>query len=235
MWLIDLERGSSTRVAAQYWAGMPVWSFDGRDLSYSIASDSPPNLVVRSDRGAGPERRLTTSAAVQYAAGWTPDGRTIVFRSFSTDTGWDLLTIPAAGGPGQRLLQTPANENDARISPDGRSFAYTSDESGRTEVYLGRFPEAEGRRVVSVGGGMRPMWRRDGRELFYVTADGWLMAAGVGGSGAQPQIGAPAQLFQSAIFLGLYAPAADGRRFLIAKPAASTDVVAMELRLNPLR
>jgi Tol biopolymer transport system component len=235
VWLIDLESGSSTRVPAQYWAGMPVWSPDDRDLSYSIAADSPPNVVVRGDRGAAAERRLTTSAAIQYASGWTPDGRTLVFRAFSNDTGWDLFTIPASGGPAQRLLQTPANENDARISPDGRLFVYTSDESGRTEVYVSRFPEVEGRTAVSAGGGTRPMWRGDGRELFYVTADGRMMAAGVGGSVAQPQIGAAAPLFQSAIFGGLYAPAADGRRFLVAKPAASADVVPMELRLNPLR
>ncbi len=79
------------------------------------------------------------------------------------------------------------------------------------------------------------MWRGDGRELFFITDDGWLMAAGVGGSGAQRDIGAPARLFQSAFFNSLFAPAADGRRFLIATAAASADVVAMELRLNPLR
>jgi len=235
VWLMDLERGTSTRVPAEYWAGEPLWSFNDRDLSYSIASDSPPNLVVRNDRGAGPERRLTKSANIQYATSWTPDGRTIVFQAFSNDTGWNLFTIPAAGGPEQRLLQTPANETAARMSPDGRWFSYTSDESGRAEVYLARFPEADGRTVVSTGGGTRPAWRGDGRELFFITDDGWLMAAAVGGSGAERDIGAPARLFQSAFFNSLFAPAADGRRFLIAKPAASAEVVAMELRLNPLQ
>jgi Tol biopolymer transport system component len=235
VWLIDLERGASTRVPAQYWAGAPAWSFDDRQLAYSIASDSPPNIVVRGDLGAGAERRLTTGADIQYASGWTPDGRTIVFRGFSKDTGWDLFTVPAAGGPPQRLLQTRANESDGRVSPDGRVILYTSDESGRTEVYAGRFPEAESRKAVSSGGGLRPMWRRDGREVYFITTDGRLMSAAVTGTAGDAEIAAPTQLFQAAIFGGLYAPSADGRRFLVARPAASAELVPMELVLNPLR
>ena len=231
--LVDLERGTSSRVPAEYWAGGPLWSFDNSQLAYSIASDSPPNIVVRGDRGAGPERRLTTSAAIQYPSSWTPDGRTIVFRGFSTDTGWDLFTIPAAGGPAQRLLQTRANESDARVSPDGRVILYTSDDSGRTEIYASRFPEAEGRKAVSSGGGFRPMWRADGREIYFVH-DGRLMAASATIGAGEPAIGAPVPLFQGTLFGGLYVPAADGRRFLIAKPAAAADLVPMELVLHPL-
>jgi hypothetical protein len=228
VWLIDLARGTSTRVPAEYWAGSPVWSPDGQ-LAYSIAADSPPNLVIRPDRGAGAERRVTTSSSIQYASAFTPDGRTIIFRGFSTDTGWDLFTVAAAGGPPQRLLQTPANESEGRVSPDGRTLAYTSNESGRTEVYLSRFPEAVGRAAVSTGGGSRPLWRGDGRELFYVAPDGRLMAAPVADGVAAPATA----LFSGALFGGLFAPAPDGRRFLVARPAASPDVVPMEVVLGP--
>ena len=232
VWTIDLQRGTSDRVPAAYWSGSPVWSADGAALAYSIAADSPPNVVIRGDRGAGEERRLTTSANIQYASSWTPDGRVIVFRAFSNDTGWDLFTIATTGKDGaRRLLQTPANENEARISPDGRWLLYTSDDSGRNEVYLTRFPEVGTRRTVSSGGGARPLWRQDGRELYFVGSDNRLMAATMSTDGV---VGTPSPLFQAGLYNALYVPAPDGKRFLVARPAPSSEVVPMELRINAL-
>jgi Tol biopolymer transport system component len=239
VWLIDLDptHTTSARVPAAYWSGAPVWSADGGQLAYSIAADSPPNLVVRDQGGTGSERRLTRAPSIQYASDWTPDGRTIIFRGFSNDTGWDLFTVrvDADAGPPQRLLQTRANENDARLSPDGRTIAYTSDESGRGEVYLTGFPEAQGSRALSSGGGYRPMWRRDGREVYYVASDNRLMAADITSGSPLPSSSPPTVLFQMPLFSGLYVPSPDGRRFLVATPATSTDIVAMELIVNPLR
>ena len=235
VWTIDLEAGASVRVPAEYWSGYPVWSRDGSMLAYSIAADSPPNIVVRGNQGAGAERRLTKSAAIQYPAGFTPDARTILFRAFSSDTGWDLFSVALDGSsPPQRLLQTPANENEMSLSPDGRFLAYTSDESGRTEIYVSRFPEMSGRVAVSAGGGQRPLWRADGRELYFVGPGNRLMAAGVTTAGPTPAVAPASSLFDVPLFGGLYAPSPDGRRFLIAMPAPSTDVVPMELQLNPL-
>lgn len=236
VWTVELDRGPSARIPAAYWSGAPVWSPDGRQLAYSIAADSPPNLVVRADGGTGAERRLTTASAIHYAMGWTPDSRTILYSAFSTDTGWDLFTVAADGsGPPQRLLQTAASENDASVSPDGRLLLYTSDDSGVREVYLSQFPEVASRHAVSSGGGLRPKWRRDGREIFFLTRDGRMMAVPVtSAAGAPPATGAPTPLFQAAIFGNMYVPAADGRRFLIAKPALATETVPMELLLLPL-
>ena len=230
VWTIDLQQGTGTRVPAEYWAGQPVWSPDSATLAYSVAADSPPNVVVRAGGGTAEERRITKSSDIQYPSSFTPDARLLVFRSFSSDTGWDLFTVAVAGGAPQRLLQTRANESEAALSPDGRLIAYTSDESGRTEVYLSRFPEMSGRTAVSSGGGVRPLWRQDGRELYFVGAGNRLMAASLSGAAAS----APAPLFQAPLFAGLYAPAPDGARFVIATPAPSTDVVPMELLLNPL-
>jgi Tol biopolymer transport system component len=172
---------------------------------------------------------------IQYAGGFTPDARTVLFRSFSSDTGWDLFTVAADGGsPPQRLLQTPANETETSLSPDGRFLAYTSDESGRTEVYVSRFPEMSGRVPVSAGGGQRPMWRGDGRELFFVAPGNRLMAAGVTTNGVSVSVAPASSVFDVPLFGGLYAPSPNGNRFVIAMPAPSTDVVPMELRVNPL-
>src|SRR5688572_6217406 len=235
VWTIDLEAGATVRVPAEYWSGYPVWSRDGSMLAYSIAADSPPNIVVRGNQGRGAERRLTKSAVIQYPAGFTPDARTLLYRAFSSDTGWDLFTVAVDGSsPPQRLLQTPANENEMSLSPDGRFIAYTSDESGRTEVYISRFPEMSGRVALSAGGGQRPLWRADGRELYFVGPGNRLMAAGVTMTGPTPAVAPASSLFEVPLFGGLYAPSADGRRFLIAMPAPSTDVVPIELRLNPL-
>lgn len=234
VWTIDLESGASLRVPVQYWSGYPIWSGDGNALAYSIAADSPPNIVVRRERGTAAEVRVTRSAEIQYAGAFTPDARTLLFRAFSNDTGWDLLSVPIDGGSPQRLLQTPADESEMSLSPDGRWLAYTSNESGRTEVYLSRFPEMSNRVAVSSGGGTRPLWRRDGRELYYVAPGSRLMASGVTATGSAAAVAPAANLFQVPLFGGLYAPSADGRRFLIAMLSPSTDVVPMELRLNPL-
>jgi Tol biopolymer transport system component len=235
VWTIDLQSGASVRVPAEYWSGSPVWSADGSMLAYSIAADSPPNVVVRRTVGGVTERRLTRSPVIQYPSAFTPDARSLLFRAFSTDTGWDLFTVAVDGSsPPQRLLQTPANEIDMSLSPDGRLLAYSSDESGRTEVYISRFPEMSNRVAVSTGGGQRPLWRADGRELYFVGSGSRMMAASVSVSGGSPSVTPATVLLQMPLFGGLYAPAADGKRFLIALAAPSTDVVPIELMVNPL-
>jgi Tol biopolymer transport system component len=237
VWTLDLVAGSSARVPTDYWSGAPRWSPDGSSLAFSVAADSPPNIVVRADRGTGAEVRLTKEPMIQYVNDWAPDGRTLVVRAFSPDTGWDLLIVPTTPGGGrpQRLLQTRANEMDARLSPDGRAIAYTSDESGRQEVYIARFPEMDGARAVSAAGGLRPTWRGDGRELYYITLDGRVMSAAVAAAPGAPAVAAPAELFRGSFFTNLYAPAPDGQRFLVARPAPSSDVVPMEVMMGPAR
>ena len=234
MWVAELATGRTEQVPSTYWSGAPMWSHDGTQLAFSVAQDSPPNIVVRADGGRGKERRLTTSSATQYPTDWTPDARRIVFQEFSTDTGWDLSAVGTEdGAKPQRVLKTNANETQARISPDGRWIAYASDESGRAEIYVARFPEMEPKTKVSTEGGGRPMWRRDGRELYYATGKGAVVAMTF-----DPATGAAAQgvpLFQTDLYLGLFSPDPDGRRFLIARPAAVGRAVPLELVMNPLK
>jgi Tol biopolymer transport system component len=233
VWLVDLVRGGTEQVPSAYWAGDPLWSHDGRTLAFSVAADSPPNLLIRGDGGRGAERRLTREPAIQYANDFTPDGARMLFQRFSNDTGWDLYVVGTGEGaaPQQRVLQTPANETRGRISPDGRWVAYGSDESGQMEIYVARFPELQPRARVSAAGGQRPMWRRDGTEIFYATSGGAVMSASF--DPAAGQAGKPTLLFQAGLYLGLYAPGADGRRFLIARPATGGIPVPMELRVRP--
>jgi eukaryotic-like serine/threonine-protein kinase len=238
VWLLDTERGASTRLTAAYWAGDPLWSPDGRTLAYSIAVDSPPNLVLRGASTDSTEKRLTRSASDQhYATSFTPDGQQLVYHAMTAATGADLYVVgtrdehPAP----QRLLQTRANEHSARVSPDGRWLAYVSDESGQSEIYVSRFPELQGRTAVSSGGGVRPLWRRDGKELFYVAPGGRIVAVAAAEDKGTFRPGPPVELFRATLYADAYAVDPAGQRFLIARPAAATDMVPLEIVTNPFR
>jgi Tol biopolymer transport system component len=238
VWFVDATNGSSARLTAAYWASDPLWSHDGRTLAYSIAVDTPPNLVVRGDGGRGPERRVTTSTLEQqYANSFTPDGRQLVFHAITATTGTDLYVVNVndANATPQRLLQTRANEHSDRVSPDGRWIAYVSDDSGQSEIYIARFPEMQGPTRISTGGGTRPLWRGDGNELFYLASAGRLMAITVSATSARVDTSAPTELFRSSIVGDSYAVSGSGDRFLLAKPSASSEVVPLEIMTRPLR
>ena len=119
------------------------------------------------------------------------------------------------------FLASRFNEIQARFSPDGRWIAYASDESGRFEVYVRRFPTGGAQSPISVGGGTQPEWRRDGKELFYISADGKLMVVDIGSSGSTLTAGVPRSLFDveipesSAPYANDYAVTADGQHFLV--------------------
>jgi len=121
-------------------------------------------------------------------------------------------------------LQTAADEYSGQFSPDGRWMAYVSDESGRPEVWVQSIPPSGAKWQISTLGGNQPRWRRDGRELFYVSADQRLMAVPVR-IGFSFEAGAPQALSEITVAssLGgsfLYNPAANGRRFLVSERAA---------------
>ena len=120
--------------------------------------------------------------------------------------------------------QSPFDERDGVFSPDGRWIAYTSNESGRYEIYLQPFPEEGGRRYpVSSQGGSNPAWRRDGKELFYVAGDGRLTAVPVTIRGSDVELGRAESLFPvtSGDFHRMYELSPDGQRVLVATPAAA--------------
>jgi Tol biopolymer transport system component len=111
----------------------------------------------------------TTSTIDNQPTDWSPDGAHLLFQSRGKDTGWDLRVLTLSGDKKEyALIQTASDEGQGQFSPDGRWIAYASDESGRSEVYVQRFPLTGTKLPVSVEGGMLPAWRRDGRELFFL-------------------------------------------------------------------
>ena len=183
IWLHELDRGISTRFTFDPAAeGMPVWLPDGSSIVFYSNRDGPNNLYQKPSSGAGNEEALLKSGEDKSPYDWSPDGRFLLYATRSQGTGLDLWVLPLAGDNRKPslYLKTEFNEGQARFSPDGRFVAYTSNESGKSEVYVRPFPSPSGGKwMVSTGGGFQPRWRRNGKELFYVSADAMLMAVGV--------------------------------------------------------
>jgi Tol biopolymer transport system component len=133
------------------------------------------------------------------AEDWSPDGRYAAVRVVNPKTSFDIWLLafnpdtPGGGTPRPYLL-TEFDERNARISPDGRWLAYTSNESKRNEIYVQSFPTPGAKVPVSTNGGERSVWSRDGKELYFVSLDGKMMAAAVS-SGPKFEVGVPKPLF----------------------------------------
>jgi serine/threonine protein kinase len=225
LWLLDTTRGVSTRVTSGEYAESPVWSPDSKRIAYAAAIDSPPNVYVRNADGSGSGQRLFTSRNQSYPTDWSRDGAFIVGHSVSPDTGADIWKLEVATRKLTPLIQSQFNESNARISPDGRWLTYTSNETGRNEVYVTRFPEPTGKLRVSTDGGVLPRWSADGRELFYRDGGGTLWSARVTADGSELRVGMPEKLFtlDALRLAGIvnWAPAPDGR-FLVDLPVGDT-------------
>ena len=222
IWLLDTTRGTETRATfSKIYESTPVWSPDATAFAFASAEIGPPKLFVKRMDKTGPAQHLFGNPAqTLFPQSWSPDGRFLAYASTNPNTEGDIWLIGLVGDPKPRsLVETRFDEAYARISPNGRWMAYTSNEAGREDVYVVRFPEAVGKVSVSPGGGGHPVWRRDSRELFYHAADGNLMAVPVG-PGADFTPGVPIRLFQpramaQTLGFGTFYDVAPDGRFLI--------------------
>ena len=163
---------------------------------------------------------LVNTPEMKTGGNWTPDNRYVVYTGSDPRTRLDLWKLSPADRTPTPYLQTAFNEMHGQVSPDGRWIAYASDESGNWEVYVRTFPVPGGKRTISIDGGAEPQWRRDGRELYYLTPDGTLMSVAVH-SGEEFAAASPKPLFRARIssdiitYRNHYTVTADGHRFLI--------------------
>jgi Tol biopolymer transport system component len=181
IWLYDLVRGNSTRFTFDPGNdGNPVWSPDDTYVLFESSrvipgrAFSPGSLFRKAVTGAEPEEHLTSVdflGPTLFTTDWSPDGKHVAVLGANQGTGSDLLIYSMETGEFITFLQTEDTEQAGRFSPDGRWLAYESDESGDYEVYVRAFPGPGGKWQVSTEGGGRPVWRADGKELFYITKD----------------------------------------------------------------
>jgi serine/threonine protein kinase len=199
VWVYDAERGTSTRVTSgRANSRDAIWMPDGKRLIYRTRTNRAIDLYSISAEGVGTPELLLATEGDKQALSVSPDGKRLLFQWVAEETGFDLWVLPLDDGEPvepRAYLVTPYDELEARFSPDGNWVAYESNESGRSEVYIGSFPEPTRVRRVSTAGGQSPRWTPDGRRLLYATPTGAIYAAAVEIAGTSLTIRTPELLF----------------------------------------
>jgi len=230
IWLLDLSRGASSRLTsyrASDW--YPIWSPDGRRIAFTSSKEGPFNIYVHPMTGVDADQSVVSSPAAKFVSSWSPDGRLLAYSANDAKTHSDIWILPLSGGAPFPFLRTEYDEVQPEFSPNGEWIAYSSNESGRFEVYVRSFqggPATGAGTRISIDGGSHPKWRPDGKELFFLAPDRKLMSAEIHLSpGMMPA--PPKPLFQTRIymanFLAGYAVAQNGRRFLINAPTEEAE------------
>lgn len=218
LWTLELASGIFSRLTFNPADETdPVWSPDGRELVFSSTRKGATNLY-RKVIGGGDEEILLDSAEQKYAKLWLKDGSIL----FINEQGKTFYNLPLAGNREQVVLtRSEFDRDNPRVSPDGHWIAYNSLESGRWEVYVAAFPSFQEKRQVSGNGGCQPLWRKDGKELFYRTLEGKQMVVEVT-IASKLQTGVPKLLFQTPATVNPvqseYAVTGDGKMFLFREP-----------------
>ena len=190
IWIHDLANGAATRFGPQG-AGLPVWSPGGSHIAFAAYGDG--HFAQQATSGLSLEEPLYNEEPRFYPSDWSPDGRYIV-GNILLETGPVLRLLPLFGT--RKLvpyLPSQASPLGARVSPNGKWLAYVSNDTKQNEVYVQTFPTPGGQRQVSTNGGSVPVWSRDGKELFFVSA-GKMMVVEVK-AGQNFEVGAPRPLF----------------------------------------
>jgi Tol biopolymer transport system component len=236
LWLFDLARNLSSRLTfdpGNEW--LPLWSPDRKYIAYTMdRRTGKHDLYRRLANGAGEDELVFTSDYNKNLTDWTPDGQFLFFDE-ATDQGTNVTYVAVSGAKGTPYLQGPFNEQNGHVSPDGRWIAYQSDESGRFEIYVRPFPNAEGGKwQISNTGGMDPRWVRGGKELLYFSGDDTLSAATVVVDASGFRATKTEPLFRAARTANRtnYGVTADGQRFLINVIVEAANGATISVVLN---
>jgi Tol biopolymer transport system component/predicted Ser/Thr protein kinase len=236
IWMFDLVRGTRTRFSQVPGNDGPaVWSPDGSRLAFGSARGGPTRLFLRPVGGSGAEQAMLKTTNAEVPTSWSRDGRFIAYQIPGDATDWDIWILPL--GSDRKpfpFVQTSAREGDATFSPDGRWLAYRSNDSGKSEIYVTPFPGPGLRVPISTAGGREPIWRGDGKELFYIAEDGKMMAVPIS-NGPTLEAGIPVPLFETRSRLsqpGRYDVTPDGQKFLVVTRVAEREIPPIAVVVN---
>jgi eukaryotic-like serine/threonine-protein kinase len=241
IWTFDVERRTRTRLTFDGKNANPIWSPDGRTITYGGSPDGKAGLYrVAADGSSRPELLLATTS-IPTPTSWSPDGKKLLYSqaegekpriwvlpvTVSTAVSTAVNTAGSAAGKPEPLHDATALEMDAQFSPDGRWVAYVSNESGRPEVYIQPFPGPGAKTRVSTNGGAAVRWARSGREIFYrgTSADEGVMSVDVQSApmvGGGLRLGLPRLLIKIQFF-STWDTTPDGKRFLVEQSPALAD------------
>jgi Tol biopolymer transport system component len=235
IWIHELANNALTRLT--FAPGLnqdPVWSPDGKRIVFTSSQKLFFNLYQKNADGSGAEQQIADLGVPQQGPwDWSRDGKYLLVRKDA-----ELWYMAVTDRQPKPLLQGPWIVRNAQFSPDGRWVAYSSNETGNWEVYVSAFPNANSKWQVSRGGGEEPRWRRDGKELFYLSGDGKMTAVAVG-TGSNFEAGPPVTLFQthrrqpiSAMDFFSYDVTSDGQRFLINAKLDEPNAAPLSIVLN---
>ena len=225
VWIYDLARDTLSRLTFGADDHTAAWSPDGKMLAFESSRSGTHQLYIQPADGTGNPTQVTTGANEHYVCDWSPDGRYLAYVEWSLASGANLWTIEVGAQAHEQprpLATTPFTEKQAAFSPDGRWIAFTSDESGQSEVYVQPFPGPGPKRQISSGGGQEPAWSHSGQELFYRTL-GRMSTVAVRENDGELMAERPKPLFQGLFhytptFSRTYDVAPDGRFLMVAEP-----------------
>jgi Tol biopolymer transport system component len=219
LWLYDLSAGTSAPFTFgegndQY----PAWSPDSRQIAFSSTRHGKEEIYVKAIAGGSDDQLLLSVDGSAEPDRFSPDGRFLLFDYVTKTNGTDVWALPLFGDRKPfAVISSPANENWGIFSPDGKWVAYSSDESGRAEVYVARFPNGAAKRQVSTGGGVTSFWPQ-GKELFYLEPDWHMNGVEMNMAAENLTLGKTRQLFGGRLLgntTGIFV-APDSKRWLAA-------------------
>ncbi len=219
VWVFDVSRGIRTRFTfgPNSLNGGPVWSPDDSRLLYRSDRGVKANLYSKSFAGSATEQLVLDTEFPKDPRDWSSDGTFILYTEYNSDTKGDIWVLPTEeNAEPYAFLGTEFIEIHPRFSPDANWIAYTSDESGRFEVYIAPFPGPGRKWQISTNGGLEPRWRADGRELYFQNLNNQISVVDLDYEDGVLIVGAETHLFE---FRGggEFDVAADGEKFLLVR------------------
>jgi len=233
IWLLEYERNVATRLTFDpTYHGSVVWSPDGLRVGISSMRKGRWDISIKDVNGTREETLLSEAAGDKWMKDWSKDGRYIAYGS---STG-GIYALPLFGDRKPfPIVQSSSNMNQPIFSYDGKWLAFDSDESNTWQIYVVSFPATDQKRQISTISGAQPRWRRDGKELYYLTLDGKMMAVDIKAD-AKIEPGIPHTLFNTGLVVDptnpQYAVTPDGQRFLLLKSLTEATPIPITVAIN---